>query len=452
MDDFQQTDVGLVINSVQLQGSSFADPQPLPLNDPIVVNAQVTTGGQLLNNSDYTLSGYISFNGSSDDCAQAPTRSLIQFDLTNNGNGYTGTFTVPANNAAGTYDILLCASTGSAQNVFASLNKPIRLELFPAPFLISPATNQPTDQPIATTVTRWPSLLSWSYSLPWTSWLSGWALQGTPAQAQTSVQVEMQWKGQAYPNATVQSPATVSYTDTHGTQKTLQATVSSQGQGNFLVQFPPDANGDYSIAFQTGGNYSDSHGEFGPPVTRMVNVTIQNAPINWVEQAYAISLFYLVVLAFLILLIRFWLTPRPQGEWIRNPGTDASTKRSFGRSRRDPITWFFQRNVLRSAQTGMPAGLRFRFGWGGRIEVQPEDTSKGKNWKTYSHGPLQARYQQAQQLIYVTKADGNEETADRYLLNAGSNRAQRSTASSYRGGISSYRSRTPSRSSGNRRR
>lgn len=157
MDDFQQTNIGLALDSVQLQGSGFAAPRPLPLNKPISVTAHLTINGQPLSNSTYTVSGYVSYNRKSNDCSHAPTQSPISFTLNNVGGNYSGVFTVPDSDPAGVYTILLCASTGSAQNVFANLSRSVRIELFPTPYLISPITGEPTDKPVPTTVIRWPA-------------------------------------------------------------------------------------------------------------------------------------------------------------------------------------------------------------------------------------------------------------------------------------------------------
>jgi hypothetical protein len=413
MYDFQQTTIGLAFDSVQLQGSNFADPKPLPLGKPITVTAYLTTNDQPLSNSIYTISGYVSYNNKSNDCAQAPGQSPIAFNLSNTGGNYVGTFTIPDSSSAGTYNILLCASSGSAQNVFASRNKAVRIELFPTPYLISPKTRQPTDSAVSTTVTRWPALLSILYSAPMISALSGWPLQDTPAQPETSLDIEMQWKGKPYTDAAVQSPTTINFGE-----KEVEATVASKGEGKFLVQFKPPSDGQYSIALQTAGTYKDSYGEFGPPTTRIVDVTIKDASPDWITRAYLISFFYLVVFAFLILLILFWMTPSPRGEWVRNPSADSSSRRRFESAHRNPVQWFFQRNILRSSQAGMPPGLLLRFHWGGRIEVRPEDSPKGKNWKTNSHASLAPRqYQRVQQLVYAPGAQAGDEVVDRYIIN-----------------------------------
>src|SRR5205814_938200 len=68
------------------------------------------------------------------------------------------------------------------------------------------------------------------------------------------------------------------------------------------------------------------------------------------------------IFIFLISLVKFGLTPRPFGEWVQNEDKENVIRFRFADAhRRNPMHWFFNRNMLYSKQALMPDGLLFRF-------------------------------------------------------------------------------------------
>src|SRR5207248_1106220 len=102
-----------------------------------------------------------------------------------------------------TYNITVPASIANLQNVASSVTQTIRMEIFPVPSFLSPQTGTLTDTAIYITVIQWPLPLQILYELPVFNWLSGLPLQGTSAQAHTSLLGEVQWQGRAYPDALI---------------------------------------------------------------------------------------------------------------------------------------------------------------------------------------------------------------------------------------------------------
>lgn len=408
MDDLQQSNIDVAIDSIQLGSTGLKAPQALPLGQTLTVSAHMTANGQALNDSTYTVNGYATYNSGNSNCTQALTQATTAFTMRNNGGTYTGSFSIPANGAAGTYNVLLCASNGSAQNVIANKTTTVRLAVFPTPYFISPTTSQPTDTTVTSTAIRWPWLLQKLYGVPFLRWLGGWPLQGTSAQLQTSnLNGELQWNGQPYTNAVIQSPAKVSY----GQKSSLDATIVSDGPGKFSVLFPlPDdapANSRYTITFETSGSYQDGNGPFGP-TQRTFNVVIQDAPFAWVAWAWIKTFSYVLLLFVLGILIIFAFTPRPYGEWSSMAG-DTITGRRFAKAPRD-IFWIFHRNILRSRAAGMPSGLLLRFRRSGVIEARLESAARAKEWKLSNGGSLSQNFQRVQKLIFAPTSSTGQNT------------------------------------------
>jgi hypothetical protein len=432
MYDLQQTDIGLSVNSVKFNQPStqFVAPKPLPLAQPIQVQAQVTSSGQLLSDSTYTVTGYVSYNSTVDDCTR--TQSAISFTMSNNAGTYTGNFTINSGQA-GTYGILLCATFGTSQNVIANELVPVRLEIFPDPRFISQQTSQPTDAAVVTTVIAWPGIIQWLYSLPILNHLSGWPLGGLPAKPVTNLPAIVQWQGNPYPGATVTATASSDQASN------VPVTIVPESQGRFAVQFIPPGSGQYTINFDTSGSYNDSYGDFGQ-TPRIVNVTVEPETLGQLGFALLITIVYFIIFLFLILLVRFWLTPSPFGSWAYNAGgSSAPTGRQFGRARRGLYQWFVHRNVLTSRQAGMPSGLQLRFRWGHRIEARSDGSPRSREWQSVSQ-----RYTRVQSLTCISGSsgmNGGEESRVRYVINDGS----RPSRSSRQRSTPSRKSAAPSR-------
>ena len=419
MYSLQATNIALVSDGVQLENSPLAAPRPLPLGQTLVVKAHLTNNGQHFSDSKYTLNGSISTGGGSQDCAHPSS----PFPLSGNAGDYTGTVSVPATSPAGTYDILICASTGTLQNVVASGTFPVRLEIFPIPSFLSPQTSKLTDTPISSTIVQWPLPVQWFYSLPLVDHLSGAALQNLPAQPYANLPGAVQWDGHLYPGAKITATYTkLTTTDCPSLSQNsglggTPLSITQDGQGNFTAQFQPPTTGNYEVVFETGGTFKDSQGSFGPTV-RCINVSIVAPTAGQLEHVLLMTLLFIVIFVFLILLARFYATPRPFGQWVRNQGSLEESNRSFGRARRsNPLQWFLERNHIYSRQAGMPRGLEFRFRYGKRIEVRPHKTGRS-DWQLPDGSRLSARFQRTKELVYRPRGidDGDFTSQARFTI------------------------------------
>ncbi|MGH2496243.1 MAG: vWA domain-containing protein, partial [Ktedonobacteraceae bacterium] len=174
----KKTNVGLQLASLALKNSNIAITGVIPLGQPIVVKANLTENGQAVTDNSFSVNGTITYAGASSQYSQP-------FTLNDNATPgtYVGDVTVPTSAPAGTYNITLQASTVTLQNVASSVTQTVRMEIFPVPSFLSPQTGTLTDTAIQTTVIQWPWPLEKLYSWSGLNWLSGWPLQGTPAEA-----------------------------------------------------------------------------------------------------------------------------------------------------------------------------------------------------------------------------------------------------------------------------
>lgn len=397
----QKNAIGLGIDSVSLENSTIvaSASTALPLGQPLQVKAHLTNNGQPFSDTNYTLNASIAPPGVSQDCAHP----IASFPLSGNAGIYTGTVSIPTTNPAGSYNVLVCASTGTLQNVVASQTIPVRLEVFPIPSFLSSKTNQPTTDTINKSVVQWWEPLPTIYSLPAVSLLSGWPLLGYPAQPYILLPGEVQWNGQPYLGASITATSSLVKTCNPNTVTSKSGPIPVQitqgSNGNFEAQIYPPSTGLYEIVFQTSGTFKDSQGSFGPTVRCLYAVV---APPTYDQglHAFSVTVIYLAILAFLIFLVRFWATPRPYGQWVRDIGSVSESNRSFVNAHRvNPLQWFFKRNYLYSRQAGMPRGLEIRFRWGKRIDVRPSGAGRSE-WQLPNGRKLSLRFQRARELVH----------------------------------------------------
>jgi len=423
----QQTAIDLQIDGVSLENSNLAAPKPLPLGQTLTIKAHLTNNGQPFSDKSYTLNGSISPPGVSQDCANPSNL----FPLSGDAGNYIGTVSVPSTNQAGSYEVLVCASTGTLQNVVASQSMSVRLEIFPIPSFLSPQTHQPTDATINKSIVQWWEPLPSIYSFPGANLLSSWPLQGYPSQSYTLISGEVQWSRQPYQGASITATASLVKTcnprSVDSKPGPIPVAITQDGQGNFVAQIQPPKTGLYKLIFETSGTFKDSQGSFGPTV-RCVFAVVVPPTFNQSVQAFLVTLLYLVILAFLICLMRFFATPRPYGQWVRNIGTSSETNRSFINARSaNPLQWFLKRNYLYSRQAGMPRGLELRFHRGKRIDVRPRGSGSSE-WQFLDGRKLLPRFQRSRELVHRPRGvdAGDLSSQSRFTIMTSTSRKQSS--------------------------
>ncbi len=427
MDDLHTSTIGLSSPVVTLPNLTVNSTHNVfPLAQPLTITTHLTQNQQPITDHTFTISGTIFYAAGAGEYSQT-------FTLNDNAipGTYVGTVTVPDTAPAGSYSVQLSASTISVQNVVSGVTENIRLEIFPTPYLR--LGQQYVDTQVNATVLQWWWPLQHLYMLPVFDLVSGWPLQGWPADPHTNIAGEVQVNGTLYAGAHIKATAYNSQ------QKAFPVTILSDGQGHFTAQFDPPASGTYTIAFYTSGTYKDSQGSFGSnPIKRTVLVTVDDPTLNQLATAFGITIFYFLLLVFFIYFVLFWATPRPYGMWVYNPGSDSPSSRSFSRAHRGLFQWFFHRNHIKSRQAGMPVGLEFRFRRGKNIEVRPDKNmpARSKDWLLGGANQLRPAFQRVRELMYRpggTDEMGNEMSA-RYLIATDENKGRRS------GGSDGYRS------------
>jgi archaellin len=404
----KKTNVGLQFASLALKNSNIAITSVIPLGQPIVVKANLTENGQAVTDNSFSVNGAITYAGASSQYSQP-------FTLDDNATPgtYVGDVTVPNSAPAGTYNITLQASTVTLQNVASSVTQTVRMEIFPVPSFLSPQTGTLTDTAIQTTVIQWPGPLEKLYSWSGLNWLSGWPLQGTPAEARTNLPGAVQWQEHSYAGAQISA---IAYNDQ---QQSFPVAVAQDGQGSFTLQFVAPASGHYRVVFTTSGSYKDSHGDFGQTV-RDVNVTVTPPTAKQLGVALGITGLYVLLLIFLFFLGRFFVyTPKPFGEWIYDPGGENASGRRFTQAHRGLFQWFFRRNILTSQQAHMPSGLVLRFNWGKQIEACSDGSPRAKDWHFSDGRPLRQTFQRVRELAFTMGEGEDEEGIARYVIAPG---------------------------------
>jgi hypothetical protein len=329
---------------------------PEPLGQPLVVRATLNDNGTPITGSRYSMNGMIVYSGGGSDGSY--TQEFVLDDHQSPGT-YTAQLTIPTSAPAGTYTVTVNAREVS--DTIASANRLVRIELFPSPLLVAPATGKLTTDPVATTMTNWDPALRAIYGVPFglLTWLSGWPLQGHPVVDGARLDGTVQLEGKPYVDATVSGAAT-----RDGSTTAIPLHISTGDNGRFTVAFTPGGDGQYALAFQTQGSFKDSHGDLGM-TTRAVTLRTQPASLVQEVIAWAITLFYFFMLVVIVLLVRYAVSQKPYGRLVSNDGGGGE---EFSRARRGVYGLLHPGTVL-SQQMGLDPGLIFSFQRGNRITV-----------------------------------------------------------------------------------
>ena len=330
------------------------------LGEPFTVAARLLSGGAPVSGGQFTISGTVAYAGGSG----AAYVQNIQLRDPNGSGTYSTTVTVPAAAPSGSYTVTVNAHAASEDVL--SVQTVLRLDLFPSALLISPATAKPTTDAVAASAVGWDPVLRVLYRPPVLSWLGGWPLDGLQSDPAALAHGQVELNGQPYADASVSATAT-----RQGTTAKLPVEVVNDGQGAFHLLFPSDAAGAYAVTFTTTGAYSQSHGDL-THVTRTVLVTVVPATFGQELRAWLITLFYLFLLAFVVLLIRYAFAPKPFGVLA---GAEGGME--FARARRSPLARLLHPSAVTSDQMELDPGLAFSFRRGGRILVRGTDRRSG---------------------------------------------------------------------------
>ena len=339
-----------------------------PLGQPIpIIACLLNNGNPITDATGFTLIGNLVYGS---DTTQGQYQQALRFQPQsgshcNGATEYQASPTVPYAAPAGTYNIQVSATGASTTDIIASAYRSVGVELFPEPLFFS-SKNEPTANTVNATVVRWDPLLQLLYGwrlAPITA-LSNWPLNGTSATPKALFNGRILAGNQPYSNAVVTAIATLK-----GSKQPVPVDVFQDGDGRFHVLFPSVDSGTYQVQFTTTGNFKDTHGELST-VMRSVQVQVVPATFGQEMGAWTKTLLYLALALFLFLLVRFFLISPPFGEWVRLQSATPVDQRGFSRVRRDPISAFVSRNVVKSRQVGLASGLQFRFRRGNVIETR----------------------------------------------------------------------------------
>lgn len=362
---------------------------PEPLGQPLTVSATLNDNGTPITGSRYSLNGTVTYSGG----AGTYTQEFVLDDHASPGT-YSAHITIPTSAPAGTYNLTVNAREVS--DTIASADLSVRIELFPSPLLLAPATNKPTTDTVATSVVQWDPGLRVIYGVPFglLTWISQWPLQGHPVVDGARLDGTVQLDGKPYTDASVSGSATRA-----GSTTAIPLHISTADAGRFTASFTPNGDGQYALTFKTQGSFKDSHGDLG---TTTRTATLHTQPASLVQEAiaWAITLLYIFILALIVLLIRYALSQKPFGRLVSNDGGGGE---EFARARRGVYGLLHPGTVL-SRQMGLDPGLIFHFQRGARITVAGD----GGGRRAYRLGgdPVPNTPVSASESV-LTTADGN---------------------------------------------
>lgn len=397
MDSLKTSGIGLSAITASQANLTTSSDLVLALGQPLAVSANLTNNGQPITDDRFTLTGTITYAGGSGQYSQSFSLS----DKSNPGT-YVGQVTVPENAPSGSYLIVLDASTVSGEAVIASQSQRLRIERFPLPVLDS----------VRATSVQWDPLLRLLYSLPF--WpmpqLSQWALSGLPSQG-VALTGLVQQDQHPYSDATVTAVARM-----EGGPGTFPVTVINDGGGRFHLLLPAISDGTYILTFRTSGSFAESHGDFGA-TGQTVQISLMPATLGEELHAWAFTLGYLLILLILLALLRWSMTPHPEGSWQRYHSGEEIQNVNFWPVLRNPWQGFFHRNWLSSQQARMPAGVLFRFRHGGGLEARAQGRGSA-NWRWSDGGKLPDTFREVRELFYRPESapGDDEEEASRFAF------------------------------------
>lgn len=337
--------------------------QVAPLGQPLAIAAQLQSNGVAITGTRYSLTGTLAYTGG----AGQYTQNFTLDDSASPG-VYRAQVATPAGAPPGAYTITIVAREIS--DTIASQSLSVRIERFPTPALLSPATHQPAQGAVAAQVTQWDPALRLLYGAPvgLLQWLGQWPLQGRPGQPTAVIQGQVYLDGKPYGDAIVRGAVSRAGAQTHPL-----LSIAPGANGAFTASFPATTAGAYTLTLDTQGAFQDTHGDFGV-TTRAAQVSVVGATFAQETQAWLITLFYLALLVFAFLIARYILSPRPFGRLVASDGGGGE---EFARSRRGPLWALLAPSVVRSEHMGLGPGLRFLFQRGNRILVKASGAGAG---------------------------------------------------------------------------
>jgi hypothetical protein len=403
----------LVVSRLQLTITSPGNGKAEPLGQPVTISATLEDQGSAVVGGKFALKAVVSYAGNVG--GNAPAAKEVLLSDTNASGNYTGTLTIPTDQAAGSYEIAVAAQSASETAVQAQITA--QFVLFPTPVLFLPGTQQPATakDTLTTHVVTWDAGLQFIYSsLPFfngtiqpifSSSLFGWhpsdwPLGGLAAKPGALIDGEVLVGANVYSNATVQGTATQD-----GTSATVPVTVQNDGNGYFRVFFPASAKGSYHLTLTAQGAYKDSYGALGT-ASSPIGVTVGTPSLIDELRAWAITLLYLAVLATFIVFfiygpINYAARAKPhRGARLVDI---AMNMRAQSRSQLDnglPLIWhgwslrrYFAPNVLPAGELSLPNNLSFVYRRGNEVAVRvrkPKGKEPPAQWsidgRRISHG------------------------------------------------------------------
>jgi len=425
-----------------------ANSSVLPLGQPFTVSATIVNGNTPISGSAFTVEGTITYAG---DVANGGTAFTEQLVLSDSGSPgvYSAQVTVPNSAAAGAYEIQVTASQITSAPI-GSADRTVRIERFPTPFLLS--GGHPTTGTTTSTVVRWDPALQFIYGAPvgFLQWLGQWPLGGIPAREFANITGQIELNGQPYSSATVNGTATL-----NGANTSVPITVVNGNGGQFHVQFSAPQDGTYIIHFKTAGSFKDSHGDFGA-TNRTAQLSVVGATPLQEIMAWLITLVYLVIIALIVIVIRFFLTPAPGGRYQTATAASATasmpaTSRTL-KTTRGVVPMLLWRNVITSKTAFGKEGAELKFGFGGSVEARRKGTG-GERWYDDAGRPLGEDFRPIKGLIYSPAGNPQDDPrSETYTFEKGRRGgAGRPTLGAPQGGAAQDDARRANRTRDNRR-
>jgi hypothetical protein len=373
----------LVVSDLAVSILSPAEHGPVqPLGQNLLIRATVDDQGQPVLDGRYTLTAIIAYIGEKEP-GTVPFMKREPLSPTGRAGIYETSIPVPLTASPGAYDITVSASEVSGAVISSS-----RHTIIMAP-LPQPAID---GQNVA--VIHWSPALLFLYTVAAAPlhWLNEHFLQQPIPQPSAMLSGVIE-PGQAlYVRASI-ARAAMTRADA-GPVMTMAVINEAGGRFHLIVQ--PQASGVYTITLTEQGTLRNNLGSFDSPSTFTMQL-LSRSPTLW-EQGYAWLLVVILIMgcaAVLLYLCRFCLVPFPSGAWLRGEqGAGISgpqTPHPFRHGWRLLLKLFLRRNLLLSKQTGMPAGLQFRFRRRHVIEVRAYGR-EAADWTLEQGGAIPTRF------------------------------------------------------------
>ncbi len=201
------------------------------------------------------------------------------------------------------------------------------------------------------TLTNW-GVLGGLYTFPVVRWVSALPLSGMPSQPTGVVRGQVLLAGQPYTGRTLRATATLV-----GSDRALPVTVIHSG-ADYELRFQPSAPGAYRVALTWVGDFAGLRADQEPTVN-LLQVSIAGPDAGGWVRAWLVTLLYLLLLALLMQLVRFGLTPAPAGALQASDRPDDLYH--VDQHRTPLVRRFLWRNRVRTSDLGLPPGAELRF-------------------------------------------------------------------------------------------